>query len=89
MSEPEQDAADTLVDIELDDEQLARLDELIEQHSTPLHRLTREELLLLLVEKGRELVEQGESLLPFLEATETEEDGAPGTVDGRGRPTEH
>ena len=68
MSEPEHDAADTLVDIELDDEQLARLDELIEQHSTPSHRLTREELLHHLIEKGSELVEQGTSLLPLLEA---------------------
>jgi hypothetical protein len=72
MTEPEHGPADALVDIELDEEQLARLDELIEEHSTPEHRLTREEMLQFLIEKGREMVEQGESLLPFLEPPVTE-----------------
>lgn len=70
------DPADTLVDIDLDDEQLAQIDALIEEHSSPSHRLTREEMLHLLIEKGRNLVEQGESLLPYLEPPSTEDEDA-------------
>jgi hypothetical protein len=91
MKESEHGPADTLVEIDLDDEQLARLDELIEEHSTPSHRVTREEMLLLLVEKGRERVGQGESLFPFLEppAAETAEETAPSSAPGPGHETKH
>ncbi len=61
------DPADTSVDISLDEETIAQLDELIEKHSTPTHRLTREEMLHLLLEKARDLVTQGVSLVPHLE----------------------
>ncbi len=61
------DRADTSLDISLDEETIAQLDELIEKHSTPAHRLTREEMLHLLLEKARDLITQGESLLPHLE----------------------
>jgi hypothetical protein len=71
-----EDRADTSMDISLDEEALAQIDELIEKHSTPLHRLTREEMLHLLLEKGRELVAQGESLRPHLEPPASEEDEA-------------
>ena len=69
MNEPTKDPADTLVDVplDLDDDQLAQIDALIEEHSTPSHRLTREEMLQILLEKGCARVEQGESLLPYLE----------------------
>lgn len=87
MKEPEHGPADTLVEIDLDDEQLARLDELIEEHSTPSHRVTHEEMLLLLVERGREMVEQGESLLPFLDPTAAET--SPSSVPGPGHETKH
>ena len=87
MKEPEHGTADTLVEIDLDDEQLARLDELIEEHSTPSHRVTRVEMLLLLVEHGREMVDQGESLLPFLDPPATET--APSSAPGPGHETKH
>lgn len=87
MTEPEHGPADALVDIELDEEQLARLDALIEEHSTSAHRLTREEVLQLLIEKGREMVEQGESLLPFLEPPTTET--APSSAPAPGHETKH
>lgn len=82
MNETSKDPADTLVDIELDEEQVAQIDALIEEHSTPSHRLTRDEMLRLLVEKGREMVEQGASLLPFLETPSAadEEPGAPSST---------
>jgi hypothetical protein len=71
MSEPKEDSADRLDEVELaldvDEEQLARLDELIEEQATPSRRLTREEMLRLLVERGSEEVAQGASLLPYLE----------------------
>lgn len=70
MNAPPQDPTDTLVAIDLDDAQLARLDELIETNSTRSHRLTREEMLRRLIEMGCEQVEQGESLLPYLDADE-------------------
>lgn len=77
MNEPEKDPEDTLVNVplDLDDEQLAQIDALIEEQSTPSHRLTREEVLHTLLEKGCEQVEHGESLLPYLELSE--EDAAP------------
>jgi hypothetical protein len=59
-----------VVAIDLDDAQLARLDELIETNSTPSHRLTREEMLHRVIEMGCERVEQGESLLPYLDDDE-------------------
>ena len=76
MNAPKQDPADTLVDVplDLDDDQLAQIDALIEEHSTPSHRLTREEMLQILLEKGCARVEQGESLLPYLEQDETEDE---------------
>ena len=79
MSSPKQEPADVLIDIPLDEEQLAQIDALIEEHSTPSHRLTREEMLQLLIEKGSELVE---SLLPFLEppSTADEDHGAPSSA---------
>jgi hypothetical protein len=80
MNEAPKDAAAILVEIDLDEEQLARLDELIEEHSTPSHRMTREEVLLMLVDKGRELVAQGESLLPFLEPPTDETAPDPGNT---------
>ncbi len=70
MKEPEETPADPLVNASLDEEQLAQIDALIEQHSTPSHRVTREEIVQILVEKGRDMVEQGASLLPFLELDE-------------------
>jgi hypothetical protein len=82
MSEPTQDSADDLVDValDLDEEQLAQIDALIEEHSTPSHRLTREDMLQILLEKGSEMVEQGASLLPFLE--QDEDEAAPSSAPG-------
>ena len=70
MKSPAQDPTDTVVAIDLDDAQLARLDELIETNSTRSHRLTREEMLHRLIEMGCEQVERGESLLPHLDDDE-------------------
>lgn len=76
MNEPTKAAVDVLVDVplDLDDDQLAQVDALIEEHSTPSHRLTREEMLQILVKKGCERVEQGESLLPYLEQDKAEDE---------------
>lgn len=74
MTKPMQDPANVVVDVDLDEEQLAQIDALIEQRSTASHRLTREEVLRLLVEKGCDLVAQGESLLPYLEALPAADD---------------
>ena len=76
MKEPEETSADALVDISLDEEQLAQIDALVEQHSTPSHRVTREERLQILVEKGCAMVEQGVSLLPFVEPPWVEDEAA-------------
>lgn len=81
MNEPRKGPADTLVDIDLDEEQLAQIDKLIEEHATPSHRLTQEEMLRLLVEKGCDMVAQGESLLPYLEPPEDETAPAPASDD--------
>jgi hypothetical protein len=91
MKVPEHGPADTLVDIELDEEQIARVDELIEQHSTPSHRLTREEIVEMLLGKGRELVAQGESLLPFLAPTlaRPTDENVPSSTLGAGDKTTH
>lgn len=70
------DRADTSLDISLDEETIAQLDELIEKHSTPSRRLTREEMLHLLLEKARDLITQGESLLPHLEPPAAEDEAA-------------
>ena len=83
MNEPTQDPADTMIDValDLDEEQLAQIDALIEAHSTPSHRLTREEMLQILLEKGSELVEQGAPLLPFLDppsGVDEDDDAPPG-----------
>jgi hypothetical protein len=82
MNEPKKEPADTLVDVplDLDEDQLAQTDALIEEHSTPSHRLTREEMLQILLEKGSEMVEQGASLLPFLE--QDEDEAAPSSAPG-------
>ena len=66
MNKLKQDPADRLVALTLEEEQLAQIDKLIESHAASSHRLTREEMLHLLVEKGCAQVAQGESLLPFL-----------------------
>jgi hypothetical protein len=93
MLEPKQDPTDGLIDVplDLDENQLAQIDALIEEHSTPSHRLTREEMLQILVEKGSELVEQGASLLPFLKgaAAEDVEEAAPSSVPASGDPAKH
>jgi len=70
MTKATQDPEDASVDLalDLDEEQLAQLDALIEEHATPSRRLTREEMLHLLVERGSDLVAQGESLLPYLDS---------------------
>ncbi|MEP7123538.1 MAG: hypothetical protein ABJE95_21600 [Byssovorax sp.] len=86
MNEPEKGPEDTLVDVplDLDDEQLAQIDALIEEHSTPSHRLTREEVLHTLLEQGCEQVEKGESLLPYLVLSEEDTaDGAASFSDPR------
>lgn len=75
MSDAQNDPKPPLEDIavDLDDEQLAQIDALIEQHSTAEHRLTRAEVTHLLLENGAELVSQGESLSPYLKAADKDE----------------
>jgi hypothetical protein len=75
MKSPPQDLTDTMVTIDLDDAQLAQLDELIATNSTPSHRLTREEMLRRLIEMGCEQMEKGESLLPYLDDEEAPASG--------------
>ena len=79
--EKENPSPELLVDIDLDEEQLAQIDALIEEHSTPTHRVTREAMLHILVERGRKQVEQGTSLLPYLELPEDETAPAPASDD--------
>ncbi|MFS8069066.1 MAG: hypothetical protein ACMG6S_22125 [Byssovorax sp.] len=76
MINPTEDPADASVDLalDLDEEQLAQIDALIEEHATPSRRLTREEMLQLLVERGCDLVAQGESLLPYVESPPAADD---------------
>lgn len=85
------DRADTSLDISLDEETIAQLDELIEKHSTPSHRLTREEMLHILMEKARDLVTQGESLLPHLEppVADDEDEAAISSTPAPGDPETH
>lgn len=75
MNEPDKEpqAAQVEVAVELDEKELAQVDALIEQYSTPSHRLTREEMLRMLVEKGQEQVEGGEDLLPYLDGEQEPE----------------
>jgi hypothetical protein len=93
MNDPTEDPADALVDVplDLDEDQLAKIDALIEEHSTPSHRLTREEMLQILVKKGCERAEQGESLLPYLEQEEAEDEDriAARSVSDAGDKTKH
>ena len=67
MSQPKHDSPDTLVDVMLTEDEIAQIDALIEERSTPSHRLTRDEVLKILLEQGRKQVEEGVSLVPFLE----------------------
>ena len=72
--EKENPEVETLLDVALDEEQLAQIDALIEEHSTPTHVLTRDAMLQILLEKGRRAVKPGESLLLFLDSmTDTDE----------------
>lgn len=73
------DQADTSVEVALDEETVAQLDELIELHSTPTRRLSREEMLNILLEKAREMAARGEPLLPHLAPTAEEDDEAAGS----------
>ena len=87
------DRADTSLDISLDEETIAQLDELIEKHSTPSHRLTREEMLHILMDQARDLITQGESLLPHLEPLtaddEDEDEAAISSTPAPGDPETH
>jgi hypothetical protein len=67
MGQPKHDPPDTLVEVVLTDDEIAQIDALIEARSTPSHRVTREEVLGILLEQGRKLAEEGVSLVPFLE----------------------
>ena len=58
--------SDLLVDVLLDEEQLEQIDKLIEEQATPKHRLTREDMVRVLVKQGRRQVKQGKPLLPFM-----------------------
>ncbi|MFS8071191.1 MAG: hypothetical protein ACMG6S_32890 [Byssovorax sp.] len=84
MNEPKEDAADRLVEVDLEldlnKEQLAQLDKLIEEQAMPTRRLTREEMLRLLVERGSDQVAQGASLLPYLEAPASGDEEAPAST---------
>jgi hypothetical protein len=82
------DQADTSIDISLDEETIAQLDELIEKHSTPAHRLTREEMLHILLENARDLVAQGESLRPHLEP-HADDEAAISSTPAPGDPEPH
>ena len=84
MNEPKEDTADTAVEVDfaldLDEAQLAQLDKLIEEQATPTRRLTREEMLHLVVERGSDQVAQGASLLPYLEAPAGADETAPAST---------
>ena len=73
MSQPKHDPPDTVVDVVLTDDEIALIDALIEERSTPSHRVTREEVLGILLDQGRTLVEEGVSLVPFLEPPSVED----------------
>lgn len=73
MSQPKHDSPDTLVDVMLTEDEIAQIDALIEERSTPSHRLTRDEVLKILLEQGRKQVEEGVSLVPFQEPPSVED----------------
>lgn len=66
MSQLKNNSSDTLVEVDFTEDEIALIDALIEERSTPSHRLTRDEVLKILLEQGRKQVEEGMSLVPFL-----------------------